>query len=355
MKIQTVTSYSKTNKNQTVNNYLSTPTVNLTDNKDSHSPSFGVAGMPPYKTRWVSKLEYSPKCLAILEKSDSELRDTAEYFHNGGDSFIKFLCEIPKKGLINSFLGKTDEELSNKAYNRFLPFIKAIQLKKSAMLKEIKELELKLAKGISNEVEQKDRLSNQFLSLVEVEKQGRNVPLTNGILVYGNSKEKEGFIDWITKSAEVVVKRFKHDPNNPMKTIENIVNTAKNAEPAFQHSNIRTLLVIDDLDKMLINKDNIDGIEMVGRFKGFVEHLSQDYHTTIVTKTDKPLSDFEPASIASHRFGIKIDLKDGISQEELKRLEELKKEVKRLDDKSNNKKEIIDKFMVDNGHNESYL
>lgn len=306
-------------------------TTNRSSSKDTHASSFGALGgvpMGPYNDCLFSMSYW--KNLKILEKTKSELIDLAEYFHKAAEDIVREACGSEK------FLTIFNKDKYIRQYERLSEAIKEVIAGKEEMLARISVLEPKKALGIGNLVEQKDRVDRQFLSLLKAEKRGEDVPVTNGILVYGSSKEKEGFIEWLINSSGVVVKRFKHDSNNPMATIETIVNTAEKSETAFQHSNTRTILVVDNLDEMLTKQDGIDDIEMIGRFKGFVEHLSKDFHTTLVTKTDKALDDFEPASIAAHRFGIKADLKDGISQDELKELERLSKEVKRLDDKAKN-------------------
>lgn len=267
----------------------------------------------------------------ILERTKAELVDLAEYFHKASDETIDQVCGSEKFGYIFS------KEKFNLRFNKLNEALKIVKSNRLKTEKEIFELETKKANSLGNITEQKDRINRQFISLLNSEKKGENPPITNGILIYGPSADKEGFIDWLANASGSVIKRFKHDENNPIKTIENIVDTAEKSETAFQHSNARTLLIVDGLDKMLTNHDNLQGVKMIARFKGFVEHMSKDYHTTIVTKTDQPLEAFEEASIGPNRFGIKVDLKgdlNGLPQKDTDRLDELKKEIERLDDKA---------------------
>ena len=229
--------------------------------------------------------------------------------HNAFDSKYEEITRI------NKYLFFKDKEKSQEAYNRLFPVVEKVRKHKLDVLNEINKLETKKALGISNEVEQKNRVNREFLQLLEEEKKGNikvdknnNYPITNGILIYGSSKEKDNFIDWIAKSSGAVVKKIKHN-GNADETMDKITELAEKSETAFQHSNTRTLLVIDGLDEMLTNEDDFENIMAIDEFKGFVETLSRDYHMTIITKTDKPLDEFEDASIASHRFGIKVDLK----------------------------------------------
>jgi len=137
--------------------------------------------------------------------------------------------------------------------------------------------------------------------------------------------------------SEAFIKRFKHDENNPAKTIDSMIDIAESSEKAFKHSNTRTILIIDDLDKLLTNKNTESGMDLIGEFKGFVEDISRKYHVTIITKTDTPLDKFEPATIASHRLGMHINLKEGFTTENSAEIARLKAEIKRLDDVSKDK------------------
>ena len=181
---------------------------------------------------------------------------------------------------------------------------------------------------------QKARLNSEFISLIAAEKEGMKPTIKNGILIHGASKSKDDFINWLTESSGAVVKTVQHDSANPMKTISDIIELAENAETAFNHSKTRTLIVVKDLDEMLKRPTNRDEFKLINGFKAFVEDLSEKYHTTLISKTDKNLEDFEPATIASNRLGVHVDLKDGITEDELKELGNLNAEVKRLDNKT---------------------
>jgi hypothetical protein len=98
-----------------------------------------------------------------------------------------------------------------------------------------------------------------------------------------------------------------------MNTIKEISKIALDAEKNFQFSNIRTLLEVENLDSMLTNKNSQEGLKIIARFKGLIERLSENYHTTLIMQTNKPLSDFEEASLATHRFGLQLELKEGIN------------------------------------------
>ena len=131
-----------------------------------------------------------------------------------------------------------------------------------------------------------------------------------------------------------------------MNTIKEISKIALDAEKNFQFSNIRTLLEVKNLDSMLTNKDSQESLKIIARFKGLSEKLSEDYHTTLIMQTNKPLSEFEEASLATHRFGLQLELKEGISNDSLKLLEAYKTEMKRLQDQANSNKDYYYKRVL---------
>ena len=365
MKIQAIQGQSSTSKNHFKRNDNNSP-QNSVNNK---APSFGAGGFGkiPEARPYVKTFHWNIEKLNILNRTKEEMIDLAEYFHLKKDYELEVddykIYEITKDGFAyiagclkdfgqifkkidnahyDNTLKKQETETAKRKFNEAMATVKGKKLK---MVKIIEELEPKKALGLGNEVEQKDRLNRDFVLRLVAEQEGKSIPITNGILVHGSSKEKEGFIKWLLDSTGAVIKRFKHDTKNPMKTIENIVDTAESAEKAFQHSNTRTILVVDDLDKMLTTHGDLKSRKLIARFKGFVEHLSKEYHTTLVTKTSKSLDTFEEASIGPNRFGIKVNLKDGISKDELKTLNEYKAEIKRLDDKASDIDTIQKTFM----------
>lgn len=321
MKIQPLQSYnSKSNygarqKNELkINNSLSNPRFGMYVGGGAHT---GTGSQPVYT--WASKK------LRILSRTVSEMKDLAEYFHNRTDDELKAVTKEAHNW---------SSENAKNAANRLIEFVTPVRKTKLTMVNRIKELEFKKGFGISNLTEQKTRLNREFISLIAAEKEGKEPPIKNGILIHGTSKEKDTFINWLTESAGAVVKTIQHDSNKPTKTTDNLIDIAENAERAFKHSKTRTVVVVKDLDKMLTNKNSADAMDNINEFKSIAEDLSQKYHTTVITKTDKPLNEFELATIASNRLGVHVDLKDGISEQELKELNSLKAEVKRLDDKA---------------------
>lgn len=269
--------------------------------------------------------KWSARLLRILERTDSEMRDFSEYFHDQNDDAIQSITRAAHNWSSTN---------AQNAASRLIKFVQPIREAKLKMEQRRLELEFKEGLGRSNLTEQKLRIYREFISLIAAEKKGKEPLIKNGILIHGTSGRKDEFINWLIESAGIIFKSMQHDSNNPTRTIDDIINIAENSELAFKHSRTRTLVRVKDLDKLLTDKNSAEAIDNINEFKSIAEDLSPKYHTTIITQTDKSLDDFEPATIASNRLGIHVDLKDGISEEELKELETIKAEIKRLEDKA---------------------
>jgi hypothetical protein len=130
--------------------------------------------------------------------------------------------------------------------------------------------------------------------------------IPNGILLHGKSEVANNQFANAIKSLDANHVIITHNPQKPLETIGAIIDTAEKAEKIFKETRKRTILLVENLDEMLSDYSTIERRDMIGRFKGFVEHISKDYHMTLVMKTTKPLEDFEPASIGDHRFELKV-------------------------------------------------
>ena len=71
----------------------------------------------------------------------------------------------------------------------------------------------------------------------------------------------------------------------------------------------RTIVEVHNLDKLLTSKTKKDLIT-IAHFKSFAELASEKFHTTILMRTDKPLENFESASISCGRFPVKLKIKE---------------------------------------------
>lgn len=120
MKIQAISSYNSANKNQTKNN------ASL-----GKKPSFKWIGADVsfnVPTAWY----WSVKKLRILERTQQEMKDLAEYFHDCGKDVIKNICKQAHNG---------SSESAEKASIKLFDAVQNIHLKKPSMNEaELKKL-----------------------------------------------------------------------------------------------------------------------------------------------------------------------------------------------------------------------
>ena len=265
--------------------------------------------------------------LRILERSWSEMQEVGEYFHKSSD------CLIEDGATIRGFWGKKTNE-SARAYKKLLEAVESVRQTKNTLLERISVLSKKEALGESNIAEEKDNVTKLFINLLKGEKAGKDIPITNGILISGTSKEKKSFLDWIMNNAPVNFKEMYFNINTPQESLDELFNIAQNSKLLYETNHKRTLLNVKGLDNLLTNFDDISGRRFIGKFNSFAETVSDDYCTTIATITDRNLNDFESASIAPHRFGLKINLKEGIEPAEKTELSNARATVRRMNERA---------------------
>lgn len=155
-------------------------------------------------------------------------------------------------------------------------------------------------------------LENHYISLLLNEKVfNKKAVVTNGILLYGENDAKiESALRCFINCCDFLnYKKITFNKENAFESIQELIKYAKEAEEIFKKTNTRTLIELENLDEILTNTTSKESLKMIARFKGLVERLSEDFHTTVITKTSKPLSSFEEASLATHRFGIQYEIK----------------------------------------------
>lgn len=269
----------------------------------------------------------------------AKLISLAESYYNESDEYIHTLC----KGACLS--KKKGEEF----FENVMPYVKEVRNKMDSLQEGIDYLGVIITDGLCDAIKEKMRIKNEFINLVEMEKRGVELPVPGGILIYGNSKKDiDDFKEYITNCSGTCICNTDYDPSNPFGLISDIVNLATIAELQYDKTKTRTILAIDGLDDFLSNYDSIESRGLIGRFKGLVENISKKYHTTILMTTTRPLGEFEQASIASHRFPIKLNISRKIATDEDKaKYEEAKNEFQRIYNKAHNMVERDDEYWVE--------
>ena len=287
--------------------------------KQNYSPAYT-------KDTFAKSTNFTGYYYSIDFKDPQNLQKFAEHFWKEEDDYIKSeLCSkrITKKGRQQDF-------------DTIMQYVNKVRAKMSQLGSEINELGPIVAGEYHDIVQQKRTVMHEFFNLLQAEKDGLSSKVPNGILVYGNSKSGiDELSDWIKNKSETYTKEIDFDPQEPLDSLAQMTEIAKFAEQYHQASGVRTLLFVNNLDELLTNDDTLEGRAMIGRFKNFIENISQKYHTTVLMKTNKDLGDFEEASIGDQRFDLKIKINNkAATPQEREKYMAAKEEFDRLINKS---------------------
>ncbi len=267
--------------------------------------------------------------LRILERSDKEMRELGEYFHNYKDSDLEGVATL------RNLLGFKKEDSSLTAYNKLKEAVNNVRKDKNSWLSRISTLSIGEDKNAQNIADQKLFMVSQFFDSLNAERKGASVKIQNGILIHGTSREKQSFLDWVIETSKMNFNEINFDISHPIESLKTLFQSAENAKLARKLNGERTLLKINNIDDLLTDFDSIENRRNISKFKNFMERCAQDYDTTVITSTDNILDNFEPASIAPHRFDLKIELNEHLTEAERNELTALRNKVKNLDDKAN--------------------
>ena len=160
----------------------------------------------------------------------------------------------------------------------------------------------------------KDKFIRQYVNSFVTEKAGLHAfgPDGNGILLYGPAEKTRIIADSIRKSLDVNYKEYDFLENgntDMLKAVFDLKKILKASELEYQKTGKRTIVEVHNLDKLLTSETEKDVIA-IAHFKSFAEVASEKFHTTILMRTDKPLENFESASIGPNRFLVKLKIKE---------------------------------------------
>ena len=130
----------------------------------------------------------------------------------------------------------------------------------------------------------------------------------NGIILQGKSDLADITIKSLTNIFDMNYKKIDFSKDNNFDTWESLLKLAEQAKTDFETTGKRTFIELSNIDELLINFDTIENRRNIAKLKNFTENCAKNYNTTLIFHTTKDLDDFEPASIAPHRFGLKIKL-----------------------------------------------
>ena len=243
------------------------------------------------------------------------LEDLVSKTEKDSEDFIKF------KEIINNSIESSNLRLiiKNEKQNEVLNSLKN---NGTLNIKFIKGFEFgKLYKETIEKMNQcdfsyidKDKFIREYVNSFVTEKAGLKAfgPDGNGILLYGPAEKTRIIADSIRKSLDVNYKEYDFLENgntDMLKAVFDLKKILKASELEFQKTGKRTIVEVHNLDELLTHKTK-ENVRTIAHFKSFAELASEKFHTTILMRTDKPLENFESASIGPNRFLVKLKIKE---------------------------------------------
>jgi len=261
---------------------------------------------------------------SYLAKSGEKAEEL--YKRTGKRTFLYF-DNLEQSQQINDFIGTASEKyhiipILNTQNNEILSKLNLTEnqiLKmnfwdkgQKAMLDSLELMKEKMKKNDFSHVNNLDYFINMFINPIAAERAGKNgstAQIDNGILLHGSDNLTRITADAIKNTVDANYVKVTFNKDKPTDIIDRIIDVSEKAEEIFQQTRKRTILEAEGLDQMLTNKNSTQAMDNISEFKSIAEDLSERYHTTLIMRTDKPLEQFEAASIASNRLGLHIKVK----------------------------------------------
>jgi len=261
---------------------------------------------------------------SYLAKSGEKAEEL--YKRTGKRTFLYF-DNLEQSQQINDFIGTASEKyhiipILNAQNNEILSKLNLTEnqiLKmnfwdkgQKAMLDSLELMKEKMKKNDFSHVNNLDYFINMFINPIAAERAGKNgstAQIDNGILLHGSDNLTRITADAIKNTVDANYVKVTFNKDKPTDIIDRIIDVSEKAEEIFQQTRKRTILEAEGLDQMLTNKNSTQAMDNISEFKSIAEDLSERYHTTLIMRTDKPLEQFEAASIASNRLGLHIKVK----------------------------------------------
>ena len=272
--------------------------------------------------------------------SEVKMKELGKYFHKMPDS------ELEEATISDN------PAIARKGLSRLTAAVNAVRKEREAMLREINDLSEIDTKSEDNIAAQKLRVTKEFLNYANQPDNNGTNAVINGITIYGASKYKDKFVNWLKEKSNMVYKEVEMDIQTPLKTLKELNDLATISGISYDHTNKRTLIHVKNLDTFLANKESSRAYKDIAIFKSFAQDLSKKYHATLLMTTDIPLDQFETASISTERMGgLLINLVRELTDDERNRISSFKQKISELDRYSI---ECASKWYITEGYNKYY-
>ena len=211
---------------------------------------------------------------------------------------------VDKKLKKNLYLANTNGKISEK--REMIAKVLAYQLQIQEECAEIDyKLSLKLRSLEEKKSAAKEVLSNELIFQIDLANRGRPYDLPNCVMLVGeNPYVMKELIDWTGQhaAADYVIVPNNLNGNELQK---DLVATLKSAEANYQKTGKRTVIYVENMEKLLNPQTNSS--VNIAAMKDYMNKAERRYHSTIIFQTKDP-DKLDPNTTVSHRVGLKVDV-----------------------------------------------
>lgn len=169
----------------------------------------------------------------------------------------------------------------------------------------IREINMPKANGfgsIAGFAEIKKDLTNGIGKYLVLEKNGKEINVPNGILLYGpDTYNNQEFAKILANQFGVSATQISTE-GTEVERFNRLKDASVKAKENFEQGNGRTLVIINDLEKFVPKNSRL-----VGPLKSYLDTVSKDYHATVIATTTTP-EVLDDILLRSGRFGAKVGI-----------------------------------------------
>lgn len=169
----------------------------------------------------------------------------------------------------------------------------------------IREINMPKAHGfgsIAGFAEVKKDLTNGIGKYLVLEKNGKEIDVPNGILLYGpDTYNNQEFAQILANQFGVSATQISTE-GTEVERFNRLKDASIKAKENFEQGNGRTLVIINDLEKFVPKNSRL-----VGPLKSYLDTISKDYHATVIATTTTPEA-LDDILLRSGRLGGKIGI-----------------------------------------------
>ncbi|MDO5306542.1 MAG: hypothetical protein Q4E83_02140 [bacterium] len=251
-----------------------------------------------------------------MKYSDSDWRAIAESDFISECSFFKYVFGNGAEEIKDHLdeMAKLRTGLKNQERQDALKKQEMQRLAKKLEEKRIKEIETAKKRKIMEKA--KMEFLDCFMTFVELEQNGNEVQIPNGMLIEKtNSEYVKNFLDWTKSSTNYYLKTLEYPnsilypltQNHQDNFLDQLSIMLKESKADYIKNNKRTVLHISNFE--YLGKETLSNKQIIATMKSLMQSCSNKYMCTILIDIAKEkIKDIDPILLVDSRIQIKIKL-----------------------------------------------